>query len=404
MNKIIYIDLNSCFATVEQQARPRLRNRPVAVTNRLVPNSCVIAASYEAKACGIKVGTRRAEALELCPEIIFAETEPSKYIYVHQKFKKILESYSAKVAMKSIDEGVIDLRDSPDRRPPAEIGREIKQRLKDEIGCYMRCNVGIASNRFLAKLAAELHKPDGLDEITPDNLESTYARLKLTDLPGINVRMEKRLNAVGIFTPLDFYRASEDLLVKMVCHSIDGHKWHQRLRGIEVDDVDYGVKSIGRQYVLESKLLSQKQVEQRLLHLAEDAGWRLRSQGLWARGVLIWAHYYDGTSHKEHFLSNRAFNTDATIMYIAQRLFQKFPPGIRIIGITLYKVQVGPDPEQSLFASDISRAQHLCQAEDEINQRFGQRTIHSAVTLGTDNVKAKIPFGSTRYLDKFLSG
>ena len=405
-NNIIYIDLNSCFATVEQQARPLLRYKPVAITNRLVPNSCIIAASYEAKAKGIKVGTRRAEALELCPDIIFAETEPSKYIYVHHLFKNIMQDYSAKVTMKSIDEGVIDLKESPifSQKSARDIGLEIKTRLKEEIGCYMRCNVGIASNRFLAKLAAGLHKPDGLDEITEGNLLEVYSKLNLLDLPGINLRMKHRLNAVGIFTPLDFYHASEDTLVKMVCHSVDGSKWFKRLRGIEVDDADYSIKSIGRQYVLESKLLSQKEVEWRVLHLAEDAGYRLRSKGLYARGLTVWGHYYDGSRHKENFLSKTAFQTDATLLAVTKKLFRRFPQGLRIIGVTLYKIQSAPSPEVSLFHQRAERALRLSAAADEINFRFGARTIHSAATLGTESVKAKIPFGSTRYLDKFLSG
>ena len=276
-----------------------LRNRPVAITNRLVPNSCIIAASYEAKAMGVKVGMRTREAETLCPGLIYAETEPSKYIFVHEKLRHIMADYSPVVVMKSIDEGVIDLSQAPAHiyaRDRYELGREIKQRLKDEIGCYMRCNVGIASNRFLAKLAGELHKPDGLDEITPDNQREIFATLKLTDLPGINVRMEARLNAVGIFTPLQFLDADEMTLVKLVCKSIDGHKWYLRLRGIEVDDLTSDIKTIGRQYVMDGRL-TRDETEARILHLAEDVGYRLRSKSLYARGIYLWVFGYDNIQH-----------------------------------------------------------------------------------------------------------
>ena len=131
MNDTIYIDLNSCFAAIEQQSRPMLRGRPVAITNRITPNACIIAASYEAKARGIKVGMRRMEASTICPDLIFAETEPSKYIFVHNKLKRIMQDYSADVTMKSIDEGVINLAAAPPHiktRNRAEIGQEIKQR------------------------------------------------------------------------------------------------------------------------------------------------------------------------------------------------------------------------------------------------------------------------------------
>ena len=403
-NDTLYIDLNSCFATIEQQCRPMLRNRPVAITNRLVPNSCIIAASYEAKAMGVKVGMRTREAETLCPGLIYAETEPSKYIFVHEKLRHIMADYSPVVVMKSIDEGVIDLSQAPAHiyaRDRYELGREIKQRLKDEIGCYMRCNVGIASNRFLAKLAGELHKPDGLDEITPDNQREIFATLKLTDLPGINVRMEARLNAVGIFTPLQFLDADETTLVKLVCKSIDGHKWYLRLRGIEVDDLTSDIKTIGRQYVMDGRL-TRDETEARILHLAEDVGYRLRSKSLYARGIYLWVFGYDNIQHHRQIILREAINTDQDLTRIARQLFRELPAPVRIAGITLYKLQVQPDPQLCLNQAEKDSKNAVCAATDRINLRFGARKIHSADTLGTEQVRCKIPFGSTRYLDHSL--
>jgi DNA polymerase-4 len=406
MNDTLFIDLNSCFATIEQQARPMLRGRPVAITNRITPNACIIAASYEAKWRGVKVGMRRREAEAICPDIIFAETEPSKYIFVHEKLRSIMEDYSARVVMKSIDEGIIDLRQAPEHirtRNRYEIGREIKDRLLNEVGDWMRCNVGIASNRFLAKLAGELHKPDGLDEITPENQRAIFATLKLTDLPGINIRMEKRLNAVSIFTPLQFLDADEETLVKLVCKSIDGHKWYQRLRGIEVDDVDYGIKSIGRQYVMESRNLTRQETEARIFHLAEDVGYRLRSKRLYARGAFVWTFGYDDIYYHKSIIEKSAFNTDADICRIAMKLFTELPSPARIIGVTLYKLQDSPDPQPTFWHETDDRKESLCLASDRINLRFGARTVHAADSCGTDHVKTKIPFGSVRYLDHSLS-
>ena len=402
----LYIDLNSCFATIEQQARPMLRGRPVAITNRLVPNSCIIAASYEAKALGVKVGMRRREAQTICPDLIYAETEPSKYIFVHNKFKAIMADYSADTTMKSIDEGVINLAEAPEsvfRRPRAEIGQEIKHRLRTEIGDYMRCNVGIASNRFLAKLAAELHKPDGLDEITPENQRKIFATLKLQDLPGINVGMETRLNAVGIFTPLQFLDADEETLVKMVCRSIDGSKWYRRLRGVEVDDTASDIKSIGRQYVLESGRLSRAEIEARILHLAEDAGYRLRSKGLYARGIYLWLQDFGDMPHHTSTILREPIHSDQDIQRVARELYAKLPDAARIIGITLYKLENQPTAQLSLNQAALDRQDRICAAEDKINYRFGARKIHSADTLGTAHVKTKIPFGSVRYLDHAVS-
>jgi DNA polymerase-4 len=143
--QILHIDLNSCFATVEQQARPMLRGRPLGVTNRLTKNACVVAASYEAKAQGVKVGMTFSQSKLLAPDLIMIETDPPKYHYVYKKLIGIMRSYSPKIGMKSIDEGVIDFhgtRENINTRPLAVIGQEIKQRLRDEVGGWMKCNIG----------------------------------------------------------------------------------------------------------------------------------------------------------------------------------------------------------------------------------------------------------------------
>ncbi|HBO64660.1 TPA: DNA polymerase IV, partial [Candidatus Saccharibacteria bacterium] len=170
--RIMHVDLNSCFATVEQQARPLLRGKPVAIVNRRTEHTAIVTASYEAKAKGVKVGMKLRDAKILCPGIVALESDPSKYRYVYHKLLNIMRDYSAHVTMKSIDEGVIDFHETSSdiaARSLVDIGYEIKQRLKDEIGVWMRCNIGISTNRFLAKTAAGLHKPDGLDVITHEN-------------------------------------------------------------------------------------------------------------------------------------------------------------------------------------------------------------------------------------------
>src|SRR5258708_416434 len=161
--QIMHIDLNSCFAMVEQQARPLLRHKPVGVTNRITPHCCVIAASYEAKDRGVKVGMRYDEARFLVPELIMIETDPPKYHHVYQILTAIIKSYSPNITMKSIDEGVIDFhgtREHINQQSLERIGYEIKDRLRSSVGSWIRCNIGISPNRFLAKQAASLHKPD----------------------------------------------------------------------------------------------------------------------------------------------------------------------------------------------------------------------------------------------------
>ena len=399
---IMHIDLNSCFASIEQQARPMLRDRPVAVLNRRTEHTAIVTASYEAKAFGIKVGMKYREARALCPDLVAVESDPPKYRYVYHKLLDIMNDYSAQVRMKSIDEGVIDFHEtSPDiaARSLEEIGREIKHRLRTEIGCAMRCNVGIAPNRFLAKTAAGFGKPDGLTTIDHENLRDKLALLDMTDLTGIAGRNERRLNSVGIYTPLEFLDADPVTLHKMVFKSVNGLQWHQRLRGWEVDDVDYDLKTVGRQYVLDSFDLSKADIFKRLHHLCESVGAKLRSQNKVARGVRIRVRTLDGASWKAHHLAGLPFFSDQAIYGVAARLFAGAPERIREIAISCYHLDDGLGDQLSLFGDKMARERSVTLAVDDINQRYGDRTIHSASTLGTGfYVKQKVPFGSTRYL------
>ncbi len=399
---IMHIDLNSCFATVEQQARPMLRGKPIAIVNRRTEHTAIITASYEAKEKGVKVGMKLKEAKILCPDIIALESDPSKYRYVYHKLLAIMGEYSAHVTMKSIDEGIIDFHNTSadiSGRDLVEIGLEIKQRLKDEIGVWMRCNVGIATNRFLAKTAAGLHKPDGLDVITSHNIKEVLGGLKLTELTGIAHRNQKRLNSVGIYTPLEFLAADTTTLHKIVFKSVVGDWWHKRLRGWEVDDVETKMGRVGRQYVLERFDLTHTEVLQRLHHLCESVGSRMRTQNLAARGIYVYAKTYERTYWHSSALTPLPFFSDQSIYAHAQHLFTKAPDGIREIGIHCYELVPLENNQVSLFADQIAREHQVVEAIDGVNKRYGDRTLHSADTLGTGiYVSQKIPFGSTRYL------
>jgi DNA polymerase-4 len=399
---IMHIDLNSCFATVEQQARPRLRGKPVAIVNRRTDKTAIVTASYEAKALGVKVGMKLRDAMILCPDLIALESDPPKYRYIYHRLLDIMKDYSEHVTMKSIDEGVIDFHNTTaaiQGRDLVEIGYEIKRRLKEEIGVWMRCNIGIATNRFLAKTAAGLHKPDGLDVITPDNIHEVLGGLELTDLTGIAHRNERRLNSVGIFTPLDFLAASPQTLQEVVFKSVVGIWWYKRLRGWEVDDVSYDIKRVGRQYVLERFDLSREQITQRLHHLCESVGSRMRSQNKSARGIYVYGKSKDRGYWHASSLSILPFYSDQTIYAQARQLFERAPGNLKEIGIHCYELEPIDDPQLSLFNDQIVRERQVTGAIDDINKRWGDRTIHSADTLGTGiYVKQKIPFGSTRYL------
>src|SRR5918992_569191 len=294
-SRIMHIDLNSCFATIEQQANPLLRGKPIVVAAYDSPRGCVVAPSIEAKEYGIKTGMYVSDARLLYPKVIVLMPDPSKYRHVHLKFRKIFQDYSPDVSPKSIDEAVIDLTHTLSlfKGTVVDIGKEIKRRFREEIGEWMRCSIGVGTNRFLAKQAASLHKPDGLDIIDHTNVLNVYKRLSLLDLSGINTRYQARLNAYGIFTPMEFYEASLEKLKMQVFQSIVGYYWYLRLRGWEIDAVDFKRKSFSHTYALQQQTNDPRELAKLLMKLCEKVGRRLRRAGKSAKGVYVSCLYTD---------------------------------------------------------------------------------------------------------------
>lgn len=403
----MHIDLNSCFATVEQQARPLLRGKPIGVTNRLTKNACVVAASIEAKVLGVKVGMAFSDAKVLAPGLIMLETDPPKYHHVYQILVNIMRSYSPNVIMKSIDEGIINFAGTTglvNTRPLEAIGHEIKKRLRDEVGCWMRCNIGIAPNRFLAKTAASLHKPDGLDIIDHSNLRQTLSRLKLTDLTGIAERNQARLNACGIYTPLQFLDTPADALKRYVFKSVCGEDWYKRLRGWEVDDFESSTKNVGRQFVMDDMRPSEEVLRSRLAYLCETTAMKLRYKGLCARGVYIYLMYAGGDSWYERRMFKSTFFTNAEVHRRATLLFNRQPRSdwVRMMAISCYALEPSSMNQVSML-DEVNKEVWLTEAVDTINAQFGEFTVTYASSLNAKGiVKQKIPFGSTQYFELLL--
>lgn len=404
---IMHIDLNSAFATTEQQAHPSLRGKPMGVTNRLSKECCVIAASYEAKALGIKVGTRLSEARAICSDFIMLETDAPKYHVVYKKLVAIMKDYSPKIKMKSIDEGIIDFHGMEpvlNGRSLVDIGYEIKQRVRDEIGDWMRINIGIGTNMFLAKQAAGWHKPDGLDVLDHHNLKSYYDEMRLTDLSGIAERNEARLNACDIFSPLQFLSASEYTLKKRVFKSINGTYWHRRLRGWEVDEYDTKLGMVGRQWVVKDPTYKSDYLLPCLAFLCETAGVKLRFRNVEARGICVWATLQNGEFFRLKRIYKSTFFTNQEVYRRAMELFNQRPNGavVTTIGVYCYGLEPSHKSQLSMF-EDVTKIGDLTKAMDEINEFYGKMTLHMATTLeGKKIIKQKIPFGGTEYFDLLL--
>jgi len=235
---IIYLDINSCFATIEQQANPHLRDKPVVVAAYTTNSGCILAASVTAKKLGIKTGMRVMDAKKIYPKVIVLLPDPAKYRFVHKAILRIVKRYSSDVSPKSIDEFVFKLPLGVD---PINVSKEIKEKIKQEVGEYITVSIGISTNKYLAKVASNLVKPNGLSEINTNNFLDIFSRLKLTNLTGIKKGNSVRLKIFGINTVLQFYN-SPIWKLKLVFgalpagrQGIGGFYWYQRLHGYEVD-------------------------------------------------------------------------------------------------------------------------------------------------------------------------
>ncbi len=396
--------MNSCFASVEQQANPLLRGRPVAVSAYDSPGAIIIAPSIEAKAMGIKLGMTNAEGKGICPDLVVLTPDPMKYRDANIRFRNIFQSYTDKVAPKSIDEAVMDFRGSLaiKNKTMIDIGREIKQRVKVEIGEWIQVNVGIGTSRWTAKMAAGLHKPNGLDVLTHKNLLDVYGHLQLTDLTGISRRNEARLNSYGIYTPLDFYNAPVDLLKKQVFQSIVGYYWYVELRGWEMHDIDTSRRSFGHTYALGKKTVDKAKLAPMLMKLCEKTGRRLRRHGYYAQGIHVSFVYYDHTYWGKGRRVRAPLYTTQDIFKHAMLIFNMQPHRkiVTNLFVTVYDLASNEYLPKSLF--DVGKMDVVARSRafDDINDRYGEFTVIPAAMLDAkDIILDRVAFGGVKELE-----
>jgi DNA polymerase-4 len=396
----MHIDINSCFASIEQQANPLLRDKPVAVAAYDTPNGCVLSPSVQAKKFGIKVAMRIKECKKLCPHLIVLTPDPDKYQFVHLALKTLLSHYTPNLKPRSIDEFILDFEKVPAWKDRLfEAAREIKARIKSEIGDYLTVSIGIAPNRFLAKTASNLHKPDGLDEINQTNFLEVYQSLNLMDLYGISYRNATRLNIAGIYTVTDFFLADVRQL-RLAFKSILGLYWFLRLRGWEVDDVDWQTKSFGHTYSPPKALTTPSELAPILSKLVEKMGTRMRNAGFQARGIHLSLIYRNRTYWGHSLTLGQPLFASQDIYRVAYSLLGQAPgiDPVRNIAVSCFNLLPTANLQLGLFADNLKK-ERLTQAIDKINEKWGDFVISPGTMIHTQEyVKKSIAFGNLRSL------
>jgi len=404
----IHVDLNSFFASVEQQLHPEYRGKPVGVCGTMADTGALIAASYEAKALGIKTLTKVGEARRICPEIILVDGSHSVYAEYSHNIAKAVERVCPVAHTPSIDEMVCELM-GRERNPPAarRIALDIKQAIRDDVGATLRCSIGMAPNRYLAKIASDMQKPDGLIGLLPSQLPRAIAHLELRDLPGVGARTEVRLNAKGIHTMVDLL-ALDRPGMHALWDSVWGDRLYHWLRGADTGDdgapVDSGIqKSLGHSHVLGPEHRTQQgawAVAHKLLH---KAAMRLRMEKFYTSSLAVTIKYSLNREQaaaagkvKKHSsgITQTGWGMEArfrpaqdtlSLLEALQGCWKQAPTGPEnqkpfFVGVTLRNLIREGDMQTMLFEEPGNRNQ-LSATMDKLNLKYGHSTLHFAGML-----------------------
>ncbi len=409
--RFLHIDLNSFFASVEQQIHPEYRGKPLAVVPTMADTTCCIAASYEAKALGIKTGTQVGEAKKICPDIILVAGDHADYAKYSHEISKAVELACPVSHNPSIDEMVCELIGREQEPPRArQIALNIKQSIYKNVGVALRCSIGMASNRYLAKIASDMQKPDGLIGLLPSQLPRAIAHLELRDLPGVGARTEVRLNAQGI-TTMPQLLALDRAGMHKLWDSVWGDRLYHWLRGHDTGDdgapVSNGIqKSLGHSHVLAPEHRSPEgswAVAHKLLH---KAAMRLRMEHFYTGSLAVTIRYQltreqaearaTHSKVKRHFsgIKNSGWAMEArfrdcqdtlTLLEILRSLWSQRPQGPDFqrpffVGITMRNLIPEDEHQAELFADPNNRAD-LSATMDKLNLKYGHTTLHFAGML-----------------------
>jgi DNA polymerase IV len=382
----LFLDLNSYFASVEQNEDQRLRGRPVAVLPLMSDSTCCIAASYEAKAYGIKTGTPVWQAKQLCPDIILISGKHDLYVRYHHRIIAEIERHIPVTEVCSIDEMAcrLDLREQ-DPAIARDLAMRIKRGLRERVGPAIRCSIGLAPSRLLAKIGTNLQKPDGLVILAPQDLPGPLLKLALTDLPGISDGNAIRLARGGI-TTLEAFWHLDPCHARRLLGSVSGERYWYALHGYDFPEFRSTRNSVSHSQVLapEVRVWSEARLVGR--RLAQKAGSRLRRLGLVASGFGLslrslnregWSADCELVAGNDTFLILSAFE-----QLWEQAGGQLGQPMLRKVGVWLTNVQTPDTVQADLFSThnpqiqrNLIRRARLSACLDELNKKYGQNTV-----------------------------
>lgn len=416
----LFLDLNSYFASVEQQLDPALRGRPVIVAPVDADTTVAIAASVEAKRYGISTGTPVWEAKRKCRDLLIAPARHEKYVEFHDAVIAEVWKHIPVTHVCSIDEVACRLLDN-ENSPEAAVAlaKRIKAGIRANVGACLTSSIGIAPNRLLAKLASDLQKPDGLIVLTADQLPHSLYDLKLREIAGIGAKMERRLAQDGI---LDIRQLCERRPrdAGTAWGGTNGDRLWYLLHGVELPEKPTQSRTIGHSHVLSPSKRGLEPTRLTARRLALKAASRLRRKGYRSRLLVLHGKFEDDKSNWRAAIKLPNTQDSFVILSALDSLFPRLAEAgraraggfrLRMVGVTLSEIETVEGEQGSLFAAldpddplaRETRTLSLSRAMDRINEKFGRHAVSVGPLNGgrIDAVGTKIAFGRIPDLDEF---
>lgn len=412
----LFLDLNAYFASVEQQERPELRGRPVIVAPGGVETTVAIAASYEAKARGVSTLMKVWEAKRICPDIEIVAPRHELYIDYHDRIIAEIGRHVPVTRICSIDEVACRLLDNEnDEAGAVALAGRIKAGIAANVGDWLKCSIGIAPNRLLAKLATDMMKPDGLVVLRGEELPGRLFGLKLTDIAGVGAKMAARLARDGV-TDIEQLCSRPPKSARDAWGGVDGDRLWWALHGVELPERVTHMRSIGHSHVLSPRSRASEPARLAARRLAMKAASRLRRKGARARLLVLHVRMEEGggkwRASAKLPATQDSFRIVAGLNALWARLRAETRAApLRMVGVTLANLEQAAAEQGSLFARlepghELARAvrtEALSRALDRINTRFGR----NAATLGpvgegrAGRIGTSIAFGRIPELAEF---
>ena len=385
MRTIMHVDMDAFFAAVEILDHPEYAGKPVIVGgHKDSPRGVVSTASYEARKFGVHSAMPISKAAILCPEGIFLPGRMGRYQELSRQIQAIFPEFSPLIEPLSIDEAFLDMSGCEHFYPSLqEMGQRLKARIREQTG--LTASVGIAPNKFLAKLASDWRKPDGLLVLEPENVQEFLMNLPVGRLWGVGKKSEAILHRLHLYQIKDILPHSLTWLQENLGSAL-GSQVYYLSRGIDERPVvpETEAQSIGHEITFSEDHDNPSFLRQQLAQMTEKVGWRLREKKFYAKTVSIKVRFHDFRTITRSHTLNYSFNDDDTIFSEALHLLEqiKLHP-VRLLGVTVSNFQGGT--QLSLFSTDDQSSSQVTELMDTINRKYSPGAITKGRTLRSDD-------------------